>query len=227
MLQKFFFFCQTAAAGAAEPADVQLKLTMRRPRQWTLGKADNENTSTVNTASDFALSTLSLLSGGWQTPLPLPLYTTYYVVGVHGGSQPQPKTNWPVDNLPTVWLGRNLWEPSASIFFDGWTFFLLQIFLSVVESIKSDNCRNVYVCHGIFYCALSPVVVLGSLPRSNRLYADISSFNKYCFLKTYLNLKVLFLNLGCQNDLLTPFWHIPSLMPPDKSVEMGWNKSSN
>ena len=31
-----FFFCQTVAAGAAEPADVQLKLTMRTPRRCTL-----------------------------------------------------------------------------------------------------------------------------------------------------------------------------------------------
>ena len=129
-----------------------------------------------------------------------------------------------IDSLtpcPTVWLGRSLSEPTSHIHFLRMNFFLSKSScqMSVIESTESDNCRNAYM----FGMGFSTMHYLQQLCWDH--YQGVISW-LYANQFPQYNLEVLFLKLG-QNVLITPFWHIPSLMPPDKSFEMGRNKTSN
>ena len=210
MLRKFVFFCQTAGAGAAEPADVQLKLTMRRPRQWTLGKADNENTSTVNTASDFALFTLFLLCGGrwgayiatsvlcimrWAAPGGSHPHSLYYAVH-YGGVSPS--------------LSPRLIEtltPCSAVWLSVWAHITHNFFQILYCAIISSSCAGIII-------PMSNIWAVCKLVLSINASWKLSTIWRFYFSN--------WVKMTSHNSFLR---HL--LIPPDKNFETGRNKTSN
>ena len=66
------------------------------------------------------------------------------------------------------------------------------------------------------YCALYLAVVQpkaqGIVTTVYYLRRNANFLNEYCFLKTYHQSETIFLELGRQSDLTTPFWYVSSLL---------------